>query len=336
MTERVAVNYRYGLDIDTVVVTHCDSSYLSRALCLIDSLQENGFQGPIVVFTHDQLSWQKLTLLKLKNTHIKMISILELAYPELVHARMNRSGIEYYYAITPFLLKYIQKEFHGRHSVYLDSDLYFFGPLQDVINSLGDSIIAITPHRFNQKNRYLEKYGKYNVGLVSFTAGSVPLKILDWWANQCLASTSQDISKGVYGDQKYLDEFVKMEPRVKVLTNPGYNAAPWNLSDSVRFENRIWIESGDERGELNFFHFSGLKRFRFLVLLGFMPFHQKPSAATKKLIYTPYLKCLRRSELLLGFISRDSALRPNLRNFINYIRYRDFMITFLPHKNSLH
>ncbi len=335
MSERVAVDNRDNLEIDTVVVTHCDSNYLSRALCLVNSLQRNGFQGPIVVFTHDQVSWQKLTLLNLTNTHIEMISILELEYPELHHARINRSVIEYYYAITPFLLKYIQKEFQGRHSVYLDSDLFFFEPLQDVVESLDDSIIAITPHRFNQVNRHLEKYGKYNVGLVSFTASSAAIKILDWWANQCLASTSQDISNGVYGDQKYLDKFVEMEPGVKVLANPGYNAAPWNLDNSVKSENQIWIESGEERDRLVFFHFSGLKRFRFLVLLGFMPFHHKPSVATKKLIYIPYLKCLRRSELLLRCNSKDSVPMPSLRNLINYIRYWDLIITFLPHKNSL-
>jgi hypothetical protein len=333
--KKVADNPLTQSEFDVTVVTHCDSNYLSRALSLISSLQSHGFMGRIVVFTHDEQAREKLSALAIINLQIYMITDLESQFPEIVEAKNNRPTIEYYYCITPFLLKYIQINFPGSLSVYLDADLYFFLPLSDVLAGFDMSVIAITPHRFTEANSNLEKYGLFNVGLVCFGTGYAPTNVLDWWANRCLESTSQELSKGVYGDQKYLDSFVEISPGIKILDDSGFNAAPWNLRDSGISEGRVWVESGSERSNLVFFHFSGLKRFRLLKLLGFMPFRHKPSRKTKDLIYGPYLESLKQSELKLGVSSVDTAVLPNLVNIINYIRYRDFMLKIAPSKNLL-
>jgi hypothetical protein len=318
------------------VVTHCDSNYLSRVLSLILSLQNNGFTEQIVVFTHDEQSFEKLSALSISNLQTHMISDLEEQFPELIAARNNRPIIEFYYCITPFLLKYIQVNFRSTLSVYLDADLYFFQPIREVLAGMDKSVIAITPHRFTNANSNLEKYGLFNVGLVCFGTGDAAAKVLEWWTNRCLESTSQELSNGVYGDQKYLDRFEEISPGVKILNDPGINAAPWNLNASGSSDGRVWVDSGSGKSDLIFFHFSGLKRFRFLKLLGFMPFRHRPSKSTKALIYYPYLISLHQSELKLGISSYDSTEMPSLLNSINYLRYGDFILKHLPRKNLRH
>jgi len=331
--ERVADNLFNHYESDVTVVTHCDSNYLSRAVSLILSLQRNGFMGRIVVFTHDVQAYEKISGLSIRNLKIFLITELELQFPEIVEAKSNRPTIEYYYCITPFLLKYIQVFYPGRLSIYLDADLYFFQPISDVVAGMNESTIAITPHRFTDKNRNLEKYGLFNVGLVCFGNGDMANKVLDWWANRCLESTSQELSKGIYGDQKYLDRFQEINPEVIILQDSGINAAPWNLNDSGSFDGRVWVESESGKSDLIFFHFSGLKRFRLLKLLGCMPFRHRPSRKTKELIYRPYLRSLHQIEIKLGIPSLDSTKFPKLLNIINYIRFRDFIVEVFPSKN---
>ena len=333
MIERVNINPTFSSDFDMTVVTHCDSNYLSRVLSLIESLRNHGFTGCIVVFTHDEQAYEKLLALPIVNLQIYMITDLETQFPEVIHARNNRPIIEYYYCITPFLLKYIQVKFPQSLSIYLDADLYFFQPISNVVAQIDKSEIAVTPHRFSKANSHLEKYGLHNVGLVCFGTGEAAAKVLDWWADRCLESTSQVLSEGVYGDQKYLDRFQEISQGVKILDDPGINAAPWNLNASGRTNGRVWVNSGSGRSDLIFFHFSGLKRFRLFKLLGFMPFRHRPSRQTKALIYGPYLKSLRESELKLGISSLDSTNFPNPLNFINYLRYKDFILEILLRKN---
>ena len=255
MSEIEVRNQAFGPQLELTVVTHCDSNYLSRALSLVQSLQSNGFTGQIVVFTHDESACDKLSALSIVNLNVKMISELEEFFPEIIAARGNRKRIEFYYCITPFLLKYIQAKYPDTLSVYLDADLYFFLSLKEALAGIDSSVIAITPHRFTKANSHLEKYGLYNVGLVCFGTAHAATKVLDWWANRCLESTSQELSHGVYGDQKYLDRFEEISPEVKILSNSGINAAPWNLNDSGSTGGRVWVDSGSGKSDLIFFHF---------------------------------------------------------------------------------
>lgn len=333
MPKRIVSTRVSDSELGMTVVTHCDSNYLSRALCLILSLQNNGFTGQIVIFAHDEKAREKLSALSIVNIQIYMIADLEAQFPELVEARNNRPIIEYYYCVTPFLLKYIQVNCPGTLSVYLDADLYFFRPIRNVLAGMDNSVIAITPHRFTKANRDLEKYGLYNVGLVCFGTSVGAAQVLEWWARRCLESTSQDLSHGIYGDQKYLDRFEELSSDVKILRDPGVNAAPWNLNASGSSDRGVWVDSGSGKSDLIFFHFSGLKRFRFFILLGLMPFRHRPSRNTKALIYKPYLNNLHQSDLKLGTPALDSTKLPSPLNIINYLRYRDFIPKLVLRKN---
>ena len=310
------------------VVTHCDTYYLAKAYSLVRSLRDNFFTGVIVVICHDKDSLDKLSRLNLPNVLPYSIFDVEDQFPQLLVARSNRSQREYFFCVTPFLLKFIMRRFESNLYVYLDSDLFFFSDFISALDTYDDYVVAITPHRFKSNHKHLEIYGKYNVGLLSVRPCPDSQNIIDWWAKQCIKSTSINAVNDVYGDQKYLDEFGTLIRGVKSLDNLGHNVAPWNFTDVAQVDGELKIIANVIISSLVYFHFSGLKRYRYFSLLGFMPFRQKATKQVKTLIYQPYLKSLRESENKLGINRASEQKKIGLVNLIHSLRYSDF--TFNP------
>jgi hypothetical protein len=308
------------------IVTHCDINYVAKAHSLICSLKENNFKGVMVVVCHDQESLSRLTSLKMPEVYLFSISQVEELFPQLLVARLNRPQIEYYYCVTPFLVKFIMRKFDSDFFVYLDSDTYFFSDFLSALETHDDYVVAITPHRFRISNKNLEIYGKYNVGLMSFKKCSDSENIIDWWAKQCLVSTSIDLNEGVCGDQKYLDDFENLSLGVKQLDNPGHNVAPWNFSDVVAQDGELKVIENSRTNKLVYFHFSGLKRYSFFSVLGFMPFRNKANKRVKKLVYKPYLKSLCESEYQLGLHKTERSKSLGYLDFIHTLRYFDLTL----------
>jgi hypothetical protein len=88
---------------------------------------------------------------------------------ELKLAKQHRSDIEYYFTITRALILFIQNHFPAIDILtYLDADLYFFSDLSPIYNEFKTHSIAIIERRFPEHLRKNKKFGKYNVGWLSF------------------------------------------------------------------------------------------------------------------------------------------------------------------------
>lgn len=318
------------------IVTHCNIQYATRALSLIRSLRNHGFEDVIVLVCHDDVSFKKFQNLKIINLEVVQITEIEERYQILGNARKNRNQLEYFYCVTPFLIKFLQARDQGEFFCYLDSDLFFFSPIQNVVEEMKDAAVGITPHRFRTADESLEKYGKYNVGLALFSSTPSSTQILDWWAERCIESTSQDLSNGVYGDQKYLDRFHELSEEVLVFEDIGQNAAPWNVNSADFATEKVRVINGTHSSKLVYFHFSGLKIFQRFALLGFMPFRVTPTRELKKYVYKPYLDSLIESAILLNVQWSDSRKFLGLRYFLSSLKYRDFILIKPVRKNSPH
>jgi hypothetical protein len=316
------------------IVTHCDINYAAKALSLVKSLINFGYRDTIVLIGHDEETVLKFKRLKIVQLHIYHISELEDSFPEILAAKNNRSALEYFYCVTPFLIKFVKKFFNSEVNVYLDSDTFFFSDFHQIELSTNDYSVAITPHHFSSENKGLERNGKFNVGLVAFNSNHGANKLLEWWSTKCLQSTALNLSYGVYGDQKYLDEFEILDNHVKVINYPGCNAAPWNCSSAVKSDDQIFVLDGARKSKLVFFHFSGLKRLHFINLLGFVPFRVRPSRNLKKFVYLPYLDSLRKSEVQLEINKGFYASTIGWRNWIKHFRCFDFTVE-IPFKTHL-
>jgi lipopolysaccharide biosynthesis glycosyltransferase len=304
------------------LITHCDINYLSRALALVQSLRTQGETTTIHILCHDVLSFEKLNQLEVDGVHAISRKEMFDDFPELATAEGTRSPIEYFYLFSPYLLKYLQKRGY-ENLVYLDSDLYFFGSLDSVLSLAPHCEIGLVPHRFEAQDAHLNKYGIYNVGLVYFKNCSSALRTLDWWAKACLVSTKFEVTEKSFGDQKYLEFFKEQDVKIFEFESHGHNAAPWNCH-SADFDNSRKITIKGEK--LFYYHFSGLRIYRFFATLGFTSFRKKPNQLMRQVVYKPYIRDVIFWESVLGNSNRIDSRKVGFRDILNAIKYRDLMI----------
>jgi|LakMenEpi03Aug12_release.lakeMendotaPanAssembly.Ray.scaffolds.fasta_scaffold211167_3 hypothetical protein len=270
-------------------------SYLPRGMALIESLRDQGDLSEISVLCLDDETFEFLTL-QASNLNLALVTLAELVseYPQLEDAKRDRSLIEFYFTCSPFVIKHSQRSKPKYHlSIYLDADLYFFGSPLDVIREVGAFSVAIIEHKYPWPLRILErKYGTYNVGLLAFRNDTDGNTTLDWWAEQCLNWCHDYSEDGKYADQGYLNQFPAISRNLKVLTNKGFNLAPWNtLSNPLEVVNsELWIGLD----KLNFFHFHNLKEIGNYWISSQVNYLSPLSRKVFSTIYNPYIERLER------------------------------------------
>lgn len=276
-----------------IYCTLFDSNYLTRGLALIHSLRSLGDSNLILITCLDRASHEYLKPRE-KELNIETIYIETLVdqYPELQVAKKNRGKIEFYFTCTPFVIKYaIEKSAKESFVTYLDADLYFFRNPQNLFEEINGNSVAIIPHNYPWFLKSLErKYGRYNVGLLSFVNNTEGNRVLNWWASECIEWCYDFPSEGKYADQGYLDKFSDISSCVITLTNPGYNLAPWNTASSEIevVENEIFVNGHP----LVFFHFHGLKKLQKFWLTSQLNYFSVMKPSLIDLIYEPYARRL--------------------------------------------
>ena len=294
-------------------------NYLSRALVLGDSLQEFAPNSPFIVFCHDDETQIIANLNKSSNTVLIHLKDVILQFPELTISKSNRSHIEFLYSLTPFIMKYTLEVLDFQRCVYVDADECFFNNLDVILQEPGKSEMAITGHNFTSGLKHLETRGKYNVGIVYAKAGGNSDLILNWWAKQCIVSTSIDMSdRLVFGDQMYLDSFRALYPDTHLYEDTGINAAPWNLSGKKLLrKSMVAIPS-----RIVCFHFSGLIVGKYFYLAGFHKYGNYLPRKIRKAIFEPYVRKLVEKEFLIrGTNAPYMLISP--RNVLRGVIFRD-------------
>ncbi len=290
--------------------SYFDHRYLARALCLYDSLVNHSppFQWHVLALSETCSSI--LQQLNLPFIEVTKLSDLEQALPELLSAKSNRSTVEYYFTLTSAFCRHLIDQVHsGELLTYLDSDLYFFDSPQPVIDELSEASIGIIEHRFSEGIKEKIKYGRFNVGWVSFRNDELGKECLEDWSAKCLDWCYDRLEDDRFADQKYLDRWPIDFLGVHVIEHRGANVGPWNISDfplspEIKPERSPVASDGTP---LLFAHFQFVRRLGFRTYeTGLDAYHVNPNM--RKLIveqvYKPYLKHLQQSE---GFIATYQA-----------------------------
>lgn len=155
---------------------------------------------------------------------------------------------------------------------WVDADMEFYGPLDDLAIVLGDAELAITPHLTGAhraaepalSDRTLLIAGAFNAGFVAVSTRGRPF--LDWWEQRCRRDCLLDAQHNLYYDQRWLDLATAQFP-CRVIRDPGYNVAYWNVA-----ERGLTLDDGEYRvsgAPLRFFHFSGFDPMHPKVLTGY-------------------------------------------------------------------
>ena len=139
----------------------------------------------------------------------------------------------------PFALKAVRD---GRADavVYLDPDTCVFGSLQPLEELLESWDVILTPHSLapdRERQAIIDneicslRTGIYNLGFCAFRTDGEGARFAQWWSDRLLAFCYDDIPSGLFVDQRWCDHVPALFDRVKILRDPGYNIASWNLSN---------------------------------------------------------------------------------------------------------
>ncbi|MEA2489459.1 MAG: hypothetical protein QOH21_1251 [Acidobacteriota bacterium] len=146
-------------------------------------------------------------------------------------------------------------------AIYLDPDIEVFdslGPLEPLAREHG---MLLTPHiteplprdRKHPDDRDLLLSGIYNLGFLALSAEAATTA-LPWWQERLRRDCLADPAGGLFVDQRWIDFAPALfEPRI--LKDPGYNVAYWNLPHRVLTRDGEQILVNDR--PLRFFHYSG-------------------------------------------------------------------------------
>lgn len=271
--------------------TYCDKNYLCQALALHQSLTRQPTAFRLWLLCLDETTYRIATALGLGDTVLIERSALLSYSSELREAEANRPELEFYYACTPVLVKYVldRTEIAVGGVSYVDADMFFFGPLGEIFTEAPDADVLIVAHRSNDATAERER-GRYNVCFVHFSRSDDARACLEWWTQATQESTR--LGDGVWGDQKYLDEFPTRFRGVHVVESRGFGLAPWHFWGSN--------VTPDDRGgtlvdgsTLIAYHFA-----RFLIVTERLcvPIRRDwlPSAVLR-LVYRPYMRAISRA-----------------------------------------
>jgi hypothetical protein len=150
--------------------------------------------------------------------------------------------------------------------IYLDPDTALFDSLSPLIEQLETHDILLTPHLVDPNDQpqaifdndlSASRTGIFNLGFVAVRAAGEGLRFGKWWADRLMAYCYDDQELGLFVDQRWCDHVPALFDRVKVIRDPGYNVASWNLSRrrvTVEKDGRITVNGHP----LRFWHFTKL------------------------------------------------------------------------------
>ena len=150
--------------------------------------------------------------------------------------------------------------------IYLDPDTALFASLEPLERWLEESDILLTPHLVdaNDDPQAIEdndlsasRTGIFNLGFVAVRTRGEGARFARWWNDRLLAWCYDEMDRGLFVDQRWCDHVPALFDKVRLVRDPGYNVASWNLSRralSVEKDGRITVNGA----LLRFWHFTKL------------------------------------------------------------------------------
>lgn len=189
----------------------------------------------------------------------------ELGIPDFESFMFRHSIVEASTAVKGHLFKELFMRFPKENEfIYLDPDILVTGPFIELSEELKKHDIMLTPHLCEPEKDFEAvldnevcalKHGVFNLGFLALRRSKEAERFIDWWSSRLYELCYADIPAGLFTDQRWID----LAPcffDIFVFRNPGYNAAPWNLSRRKITESNKgeYLSNGLP---LRFFHFSG-------------------------------------------------------------------------------
>ncbi|WP_159085985.1 glycosyltransferase [Flavobacterium faecale] len=218
--------------------TICSNNYLAQAKILGDSLLKHNPDYKMIIGLCDKKS-DDIDYDFFE--HIEIVAVEEINIPNFDEIIKKYDIVELNTSIKPSFFKYFIGKYKDLESiVYLDPDIQVFNKLDRLNTYLVANDILLTPHILKpisvddmmpSESLFLN-YGIYNLGFLALNPHcDNVLRFLNWWEQRTLTIGYDRVCDGLFVDQLWINFVPLFFDKVKILSDLGLNAAPWNLHE---------------------------------------------------------------------------------------------------------
>jgi len=221
------------------------------------------------------------------------IAVSQLHIPNLPGFLFKYTVLEASTAVKPYLLDYLFRRYSINKLLYLDPDILILNSLDGLGRSLEEANVLLTPHLLSplpadgrrQDDHDILQAGTYNLGFLGLRNSLESRRLLRWWSDKLYHHCLVSIENNLFVDQRWMDLVPGMFEGVRILREPGYNVAYWNLHERAV----AWTDPLTVNGEaLHFFHFSGFDPDKLWVVSKHQDRYTQDNIGSARKLYSRY------------------------------------------------
>ncbi len=199
-----------------------------------------------------------------ENEIFDMVNIKDLDVDDFAEFVFRYNILELNTAVKPFAFaKFIAEGYSN--VIYFDPDIRVFSTLDDMCAVISQNNVVLTPHLTGELDDGMRpnevdilRAGTYNLGYIGVNNSDESVKFLDWWMRRLRTLCVNDVARGLFVDQKWMELAPSLFEGVYINQNSGWNVAYWNLNHRQisKGENGQYLVNS---APLVFIHYSGFK-----------------------------------------------------------------------------
>ena len=243
---------------DFAACTIIAKNYLPMARVLAESFQHHNPGTPFFVLLIDPVEGY----FEPEKERFHLIEARQLPVTNLKGVLFKYDILEASTALKPAFLAKLFTDHDIKKLLYLDPDILILSPLQELSQLLDQCSIVLTPHvtrpypdAAKPSDHDILKAGSFNLGFIGLQNSPATGELLAWWQRKLYHHGLLSFEKNMFVDQRWMDLAPGLFDDVKILRDPGYNVAYWNLHERhITMKGDAVLSNG---GCCYFFHFSG-------------------------------------------------------------------------------
>lgn len=248
-----------------VFCTLFDSNYLDRGLVMYRSLERVTNDYTLYILPMNEKC--RDVLLQEALEHVVVVNFDNfIEYEKLEVIFRERIAKEFCWTCSSHVIDYVLRYYGEESCTYIDADMYFYANPTELIERIGNKSAQIIEHGFPNNamgRKNLHASGRFCVEFNTFINNDRGLGLLTWWKNKCRELCTSVPIDGVFGDQKYLEEWIG-NADVNILNEPGAGIAPWNVElyrniSFIQGEAFVTRKGVKKPQKVFFYHFHALK-----------------------------------------------------------------------------
>ncbi len=246
-----------------ILYTVCSANHLAHCKTMVRSFMEHHQGYEIVIGLVDKID-DRFT--EEEFLPCRLVEIDKMGIPDFQELLFRYTVIELNCAMKVFVAEYIFQQYQPDILLYLDSDMWVKGSLQELEAQLAEHPILLTPHftvplpdnTAKPLERDLLRSGIYNAGFMAYRRSDTVTRFLQWWREHMRGECYYNFAEGMGVDQIWLNLVPLLFEETGIVRHPGANVAYWNLHErSLSEQDGVVMVNGTHR--LLFLHISGYR-----------------------------------------------------------------------------